>query len=117
MSERPDLNELRNKLDEIDNSILDLFEERIATCREIGNYKRENGMEVFVPEREAEKLKKVEELAGFESRPYVAELFKTAENCITSFNREHLLNYFMNKEFICIITISNCVCNWSNHTN
>jgi len=77
MSERPDLNELRNKLDEIDNSILDLFEERIATCREIGNYKRENGMEVFVPEREAEKLKKVEELAGFESRPYVAELFKT----------------------------------------
>ena len=30
MSERPDLNELRGKLDEIDNSILDLLEERMA---------------------------------------------------------------------------------------
>ena len=43
MSERLDLNGLRGKLDEIDNSILDLLEERMATCREIGNVKRENG--------------------------------------------------------------------------
>lgn len=77
MSERPDLNELRSKLDEIDNGILDLFEERMATCREIGNYKRENGMDVFIPEREEEKLRKVTELAGFESRPYAGILFKT----------------------------------------
>ena len=77
MSDRPDLNELRGRLDEIDNDILDLFEKRIATCREIGNIKRENGVDVFVPEREEEKLKKVTELAGFESRPYVKDLFKT----------------------------------------
>ena len=77
MSERPDLNELRGRLDEIDNDILDLFEKRIATCREIGNIKRENGTDVYVPEREEEKLRKVTELAGFESRPYAQELFKT----------------------------------------
>lgn len=77
MSERPDLNALRGKLDDIDNSILDLFEERIATCREIGNIKRENGTDVYVPAREEEKLQKVKELAGFESRPYVETLFKT----------------------------------------
>ena len=77
MSERPDLNELRGKLDDIDNSILDLFEERIATCREIGNIKRETGTDVYVPAREEEKLQKVKELAGFESRPYVETLFKT----------------------------------------
>lgn len=77
MSERPDLNELRGKLDDIDNSILDLFEERIATCREIGNIKRETGTDVYVPTREEEKLQKVKELAGFESRPYVETLFKT----------------------------------------
>ena len=58
MSERPDLNELRGKLDDIDNSILDLFEERIATCREIGNIKRETGTDVYVPAREEEKLQK-----------------------------------------------------------
>ncbi|WP_330379700.1 chorismate synthase [Butyrivibrio sp. AE2032] len=77
MSGRPDLNELRGKLDEIDNSILDLLEERMATCREIGNVKRENGMDVYVPAREEEKFKALEEIAGFESRPYVRDLFKT----------------------------------------
>ncbi len=76
MSERPDLNELRGKLDEIDNGILDLFEERIATCRQIGNYKRENGMDVYIPAREEEKFKALEEIAGFESRPYVRDLLK-----------------------------------------
>ena len=77
MSGRPDLNELRNNLDEIDNEILDLFEKRIATCREIGNIKREKGIDVYVPAREEEKLEKVTELAGFESRPYVKDLFRT----------------------------------------
>ena len=77
MSERPDLNELRNNLDEIDNEILDLFEKRIATCREIGNIKREKGIDVYVPAREEEKLEKVTELAGFESRPYVKDLFRS----------------------------------------
>ena len=77
MSERPDLNELRKKLDGIDNSILDLLEERMATCRQIGNYKRENGMEVYIPAREEEKFRALEEIAGFESRPYVRDLFKT----------------------------------------
>ena len=77
MSERPGLDELRGQLDEIDNGILDLFEKRIATCREIGNIKRENGVDVYVPAREEDKLKKVHELAGFESRPYVDELFRT----------------------------------------
>ncbi len=77
MSGRPDLNDLRGKLDQIDNDILDLFEARIATCREIGNVKRESGMDVYVPAREEEKFKALEEIAGFESRPYVRELFKT----------------------------------------
>ena len=77
MSERPDLNELRKKLDGIDNSILDLLEERMATCRQIGIYKRENGMDVYIPTREEEKFQALEEIAGFESRPYVRDLFKT----------------------------------------
>ena len=85
MSERPDLNELRGKLDEIDNSILDLLEERMAACRQIGNYKREHGMDVYVPSREEEKFKALEEIAGFESRPYVRELFKT----LTDIPKDH----------------------------
>ena len=77
MSERTDLNELRKKIDEVDNGILDLFEKRIALSREIGNTKRENGAETFDPSREEAKLKRVDELAGFESRPYVRDLYRT----------------------------------------
>ena len=77
MSGRLDLNGLRGKLDEIDNGILDLLEERMATCREIGNVKRENGLDVYAPAREEEKFKAFEEIAGFESRPYVRDVFKT----------------------------------------
>ena len=77
MSGRLDLNGLRGKLDEIDNGILDLLEERMATCREIGNVKRENGLDVYAPAREEEKFKALEEIAGFESRPYVRDVFKT----------------------------------------
>lgn len=77
MSGRLDLNGLRGKLDEIDNGILDLLEERMATCREIGNVKRENGLDVYAPAREEEKFKALEKIAGFESRPYVRDVFKT----------------------------------------
>ena len=77
MGERLDLKELRLKLDDIDNEILDLLESRVAICREIGNYKRENGIAVLDTSREEEKLKALEEIAGFESKIYVRELFQT----------------------------------------
>ena len=77
MSERPDLKELREKLDQIDSDILDLLEARVAASREIGNYKRANGLATYDPAREEEKIKALEEIAGFESRPYVKDLMKT----------------------------------------
>lgn len=77
MSERPDLNELRKKIDEIDNGILDLFEKRIAVSREIGNVKKAAGTDTYDPSREEAKLMRVRELCGFESRPYVDDLYKT----------------------------------------
>ena len=77
MSERPELKDLRGKLDRIDNDILDLLEERVAVCREIGNYKRENGLATYDPAREEEKIASLEKIAGFESKPYVKDLFKT----------------------------------------
>lgn len=85
MSERPDLNGLRKQIDEIDNGILDLFEKRIAVSREIGNVKRENGTETFDPSREEAKLDRVKELSGFESRPYVEDLYRT----LMDLSKEH----------------------------
>ena len=77
MSERPDLKELREKLDQIDSDILDLLEARVAASREIGNYKRANGLATYDPAREEEKIKALEAIAGFESKPYVKDLMKT----------------------------------------
>ena len=77
MSERLELKDLRDKLDQIDSDILDLLEARVATSREIGNYKRSKGLQTYDPAREAEKIKALEEIAGFESRPYVKDLMKT----------------------------------------
>lgn len=77
MSDRQELKDLRAKLDNIDNDILDLLEARVAASREIGNYKREHGLETYDPKREEEKIKALEKIAGFESKPYVEKLFKT----------------------------------------
>ena len=49
-----ELEQLRRKLDSIDSELLRLYTERMEASRLIGAYKRENGLPVFDPEREAE---------------------------------------------------------------
>ncbi len=72
-----DLGALRDEIDAIDRQILELFEKRTAVSREIGNVKREHGLEVFDEAREEAKLAQVYAQAGYESRPYVRELYRT----------------------------------------
>lgn len=51
-----DIQHLREKIDEIDTQLLALFEERMAIVREVGRYKAERGLPIFVPDRERELL-------------------------------------------------------------
>lgn len=71
------LDELRVLIDKADRDILDAFERRTAIARQIGEYKKLNGKEVYDPAREEEKLSSLRKLAGDESRQYVEELYKT----------------------------------------
>jgi len=48
--------ELRDKLDVIDEQIVDLYEKRMAICEEVGNIKIEAGRKIFDKQREKEKL-------------------------------------------------------------
>ncbi len=48
------LGPLRLKLDSIDERLMRLYSERMEVSKRIGAYKRENGMEIFDPEREKE---------------------------------------------------------------
>ncbi len=46
------LETLRDRLDEVDNALLSLIHARVHIAKEIGNIKKEQGLPVFVPERE-----------------------------------------------------------------
>ncbi|MBR3433119.1 MAG: bifunctional 3-deoxy-7-phosphoheptulonate synthase/chorismate mutase type II [Bacteroidaceae bacterium] len=52
------LKELRKEIDEIDNDLIDLLAKRMKICRNIGEYKKENGMTVVQTRRYSEILDK-----------------------------------------------------------
>ena len=53
------LEELRNELDRIDPQIIQLYEERMSVCEEVGEIKIEEGRKVFDRNREHQKLAQV----------------------------------------------------------
>lgn len=53
------LEELRGKLDEIDEQIIALYEQRMDICGAVGEYKIDHGKKVFDKKREAQKLAQV----------------------------------------------------------
>lgn len=71
-----DLNEIRQQIDEIDSSIVDMFEKRMELCKNVALYKIENGKKVLDKQRENEKIAKVVELADNDFNKHgVEELF------------------------------------------
>lgn len=72
-----DLGELRNRIDEIDEQIVALYEERMEVCKGVAEYKIANGKKVFDRAREDEKLQRVAALSKNEfNRHGVQELFE-----------------------------------------
>ena len=70
-----DLQELRGKIDAIDDQLIQLFAQRMDVAAQIGDYKKERNLPVFVPAREREKLKDVAEKAGPEMANYTRVLY------------------------------------------
>ena len=58
------LNEIRDEIDNIDMQLVELFKRRMKCSRSVAEYKLENGMKIFDPERELKVLDKVEDNAG-----------------------------------------------------
>ena len=56
------LDDQRKRIDELDEQILQLLNERVRCAAEIGRIKRENGGEIYVASREEQVLKKLEVL-------------------------------------------------------
>ena len=70
-----DLNELRNEINQIDDEILRLFLRRMDAAEQVADYKRENGLPIYQPQREREILKNAAEKAGPEKGGYARVLF------------------------------------------
>ena len=70
-----DIQELRGKIDAVDDELVRLYGERMKLSREIGRYKRENNIPVLDTERERNLLNRVGEKAGEENENGVRALF------------------------------------------
>lgn len=72
-----DLLELRGQLDQIDEKIVQLYEERMEICSQVADYKISTGKKVLDKAREEEKLSKVRSMAHSEFNAHgVQELFE-----------------------------------------
>ena len=58
------LEEIRKEIDSIDKQLVELYTKRMECSLRVAEYKLENGMRIFDPERELRVLDKVEENAG-----------------------------------------------------
>lgn len=72
-----DLNELRKQIDEIDNSMCDLFARRMQVVTDIARYKKENNMVVYHPSRARNVLHNVSKRLGPELEGYGRTLYHT----------------------------------------
>ena len=61
MSEKLDLNEIRNKIDSIDDELIKLFEERMQTVNKVAEYKIQNNMQILNSKREREIVNRLSE--------------------------------------------------------
>lgn len=76
MDKRMDLQEIRQRLDEIDGELIGLFEARMDLCREVAGFKIETGKPVHDEQREQEKLESVRHMAhGAFYKQAAGELF------------------------------------------
>ena len=73
MAEVLSIDELRERIDVIDDQLVRLLNVRVACAVEIGKLKHELGMPVYQPEREAQVLSKVRDAATELSGPLTAE--------------------------------------------
>ena len=69
-----DLNEIRDKIDKVDDQIIELFAQRMELSNEVAQYKRAKGIPVIDMTRERDKRNKIFEKSPKEVRDYLPQL-------------------------------------------
>ena len=84
------LNQLRDKIDDIDTQITELFKQRMETALEVAKYKKENNLPVLNDAREKEVLQKVSEQIGKPLDCYARQVFETLFDVSKAYQNEYL---------------------------
>ena len=69
------LSGFREKIDQIDNEILRLFEKRMDVSAEIATFKQSQGLAIRDPQREMDKLEEIRNKVRSDLKPYACELY------------------------------------------
>lgn len=83
-----DLKEIRGKIDEIDDSLVELFVKRMEMSAQVADYKKVNNMPIYVPAREREILQEVAAKAGPEMSNYTRVLYSMLFELSRSYQRK-----------------------------
>lgn len=75
-----ELNEIRGRINELNDEMLDLFLERMQLSAAVAEYKKANGLPILDKTREREILAKMAEKGGEENEAYVYQFFNTLMN-------------------------------------
>ena len=87
-----DLSITREKINEIDNKIIELWKERMELCLSVAQYKKENNLPILDEKREKELLDRIGNLAGDELDSYARTLYETIMSVSRSYQQKHLDN-------------------------
>lgn len=87
-----DLSIIREKINEIDNKIVELWKERMETCLSVAQYKKENNLPVLDAKRETELLNRIGNMAGEELEVYSRVLYDTIMTVSKSYQHKYLSN-------------------------
>ena len=69
------INELRGKIDNLDNQIIELLDERFDVAKAIGEEKKKNNIQVLDSKREQVILDKVDSKASKEHAEYIKQIY------------------------------------------
>jgi len=70
-----DLQELRSRIDEVDNDLIRLVGQRMEISAEIAKYKQRHDLPVYDPVRERSKLDDLTGKVREDHKPYISALF------------------------------------------
>ncbi len=85
-----DLSIIRERINEIDNKIVELWKERMENCLSVAQYKQKNNIPVLDSKREAELLNRISDMAGDELDVYSRVLYDTIMTISKSYQHRYL---------------------------